>query len=366
MPARLCQKHNKPYPCGKCRIENAQKPAQAPAVTVMDPEPAPVVESAPKKLGRPPKHGAAMTTAERQTQSRANRKQEQENAERETQQKQDDAKREGLIAELMEIYDRQQSDIVKDKEDKKVTDERRKTDRKQRAQYHSDLMGLSLAELRVAIDVKATPDTHGRLTDERSGENKRQFGQSEIERLSATRQHDSSLFEDEDQDPNLAAGFKTKPEGAAPESFDMKDSTADIADKPMTRPRIPAMALERQKNADKKMLALVHEAFDESGHCHVPDLCMYDRTPCTFQAKNTDEALEHLWAKFYEGERLWDHVEKLSDPAIADTLQVLLSEARKNAWANTHHWVVTQWMQKYRRERGETELRDKQFQTLPT
>jgi len=30
MPAKLCPKHNKPYPCGKCRIENAQKPAQAP------------------------------------------------------------------------------------------------------------------------------------------------------------------------------------------------------------------------------------------------------------------------------------------------------------------------------------------------
>lgn len=29
MPAKLCSKHNKPYPCGKCRIENAQKPAQA-------------------------------------------------------------------------------------------------------------------------------------------------------------------------------------------------------------------------------------------------------------------------------------------------------------------------------------------------
>jgi len=345
--------------------EDVQKPAQA-TVTVLNPEPAPImIESVPKKRGPKPKFGVAMTPLERQTRSRTNRKQEQENAERETQQKQDDAKRETLIAELMEIYDRQQSEIVKTKEEKKVIEERRKTDRKQRAQYHSDLMGLSLAELYVAID-DMPPDTHGRLTDERSGESGRKHGQSEIERLLSVRQHDSSLFEDEDQDPNLAAGFKTKPEGAAPESFDMKDSTADIADKPMTRPRIPAMVLERQKNANKKMLALVHEAFDESGHCHVPDLCMYDRTPCTFQAKNTDEALEHLWAKFYEGERLWDHVEKLSDPDVADTLQVLLSEARKNAWANTHHWVVTQWMQKYRRKHEEPELRDMQFQALPT
>jgi len=42
MPTKLCPKHNKPYPCGRCRIENAQKPAQAPAVDVIEPESAPV------------------------------------------------------------------------------------------------------------------------------------------------------------------------------------------------------------------------------------------------------------------------------------------------------------------------------------
>jgi hypothetical protein len=30
MPARLCPKHSKPYPCGPCRKESAAKPAQAP------------------------------------------------------------------------------------------------------------------------------------------------------------------------------------------------------------------------------------------------------------------------------------------------------------------------------------------------
>jgi hypothetical protein len=35
MSARLCLKHSKPFPCGKCRIENAQKPAQVPPVTVI-------------------------------------------------------------------------------------------------------------------------------------------------------------------------------------------------------------------------------------------------------------------------------------------------------------------------------------------
>jgi hypothetical protein len=30
-PAKLCPKHSKPFPCGRCRIENAQKPALTPA-----------------------------------------------------------------------------------------------------------------------------------------------------------------------------------------------------------------------------------------------------------------------------------------------------------------------------------------------
>src|ERR1700730_13262770 len=43
MPAKLCPKHGKPFPCGKCRIENAQKPAQTPPAStgaVAEQEPA--------------------------------------------------------------------------------------------------------------------------------------------------------------------------------------------------------------------------------------------------------------------------------------------------------------------------------------
>jgi hypothetical protein len=34
MPSKRCPKHWKPYPCGKCRIESAQKPAQTPPARV--------------------------------------------------------------------------------------------------------------------------------------------------------------------------------------------------------------------------------------------------------------------------------------------------------------------------------------------
>ena len=57
MPARVCPKHGKPYPCGKCRIENARKPAQTPpaaaTVTVVQR----VIDAPPPKSGgRPRKH----------------------------------------------------------------------------------------------------------------------------------------------------------------------------------------------------------------------------------------------------------------------------------------------------------------------
>ena len=97
------------------------------------------------------------------------------------------------------------------------------------------------------------------------------------------------------------------------------------------------------------MLALVNQVFDESGHCHIEQLCMYDRTSCSFHAKNTDEAVDHLWAEYYKGERLWDHVRKLSDPAIAETVGPLLIEARKNAAANIHHWAIREWIARYRK-----------------
>lgn len=54
---RLCPKHHKPFPCGKCRIESAQKPAQA-----------------PPKVGRPAQNEVAMTPAERKRKQRAGEK----------------------------------------------------------------------------------------------------------------------------------------------------------------------------------------------------------------------------------------------------------------------------------------------------
>src|SRR5882724_4786512 len=223
MTARVCPKHGKPFPCGKCRIENAQKP------------------------GPKPKYGIAMTPAERQRQSRANRRA-----------KQDDAERRNLIAELMKIYRRQQSDSLSSVAFAVV-------DRKQRAQYHKDLKGLSVAELRVAMEGKQTPDSHGRLHDERSGEKERTGGQSEIEKILGAKQHDSSYFEDEDQDPSMAAGFRVNPVGTAPESFEAEDKTADSADAALPGSAKPEFSqTTEEKWRDKAIDSLVHKMFSAS------------------------------------------------------------------------------------------------------
>ncbi len=256
--------------------EIVAEPAQAPAaVAVMDPEPAPaLIELAPKKRGRPPKHGAAMTLAERKAASRANQ-----------QAKQDEAERTKLIAELMKIYDRQQVDSL--------SSVAFAVDRKQRAQYHRDLTGLSVAELRVAMEGKQTPDTHGRLHNERSGEKEQIGGQSEIEIIIGAKQHDSGYFEDEDQNPNMAAGFRVNPVGAAPESFEAEDSE-DAVSPGSAKPEFNLTTEEKWR--DKAIESLVHKMFLNSS----------DAAKCLFceEAFSSEISAEnHLAEQYVKGEK---------------------------------------------------------------
>ena len=224
MPANSCPIHKRPFVrgiCGPCRIESRQKPAQAPlnprAVAVRESEIIPVKRGS----GRPPILGTAMTPAERKALSRANQKT-----------KLEDAERRKIVAELMNIYRRQQADIVEGK-DKKATLERRGAARVQERQYLNNLLELPLEKLKLALETqKQTPDSHGRLHNERSGEDKRKHGQSEMERLLAARQSVSSNFvinDDMETIKLMSAGSKVKPEGAGPDSFE-EDLTLDAAD----------------------------------------------------------------------------------------------------------------------------------------
>jgi hypothetical protein len=217
-PAKLCPKHGKPYPCGPCRKESAARPPQQPpASIVVEPpvtEPMPEIVVTPRKRGRPPKF---TSNAKKQAAYRARLEAEA-----------DDAERRNLVAELMRIYGRQES-VVVDGRNKRAAEDRRGVARVQKRLYFDHLKQLSIEELRTVLSVQEqTPDSRGRLHGERSGEDRRSDGMSEIEQIIAAQQHDASNFENGEQDPKLAAGFRVKPEGAGPDSD--SDSTADAAD----------------------------------------------------------------------------------------------------------------------------------------
>lgn len=273
---RHCPKHKKPLPCPHCAL--AAKTA-------------PTVEALPqpKRRGRPPKFGIAMTAAERKAASRAWKKE-----------KQQDAERRNLIAELMNIYRRQQAMIISDK-NRKATEERIKGAGEQRRQYLNDLEHLNLTTLQVLLKTeKETPDSHGRLHNERSGEAEHSTDQSEMETIIAARQHDTSLFEVDDPEAateeakQMAAGFRVRPQGAGPDTSDKED---DKADKPASSP-IPDWTLTANekwlKEAIISIVGKLNLNFDSDGA----------RCPfCNEVFLVTDSATNHLEEQYEKDNR---------------------------------------------------------------
>jgi hypothetical protein len=281
----------------------------------LEPEAAPVVsppEAAPAptpKRGRKPINGAAMTAAERKASSRAN----QQAAEIETE-------RQSIIKQLMEIYDRQASSVMFVGPDGKRiagADHRIAHDRQQRRSYLEGLEQLSLEDLKLALAGKNTPDSRGTLPGESSGG---KTGETVAKIIDA----DTQPF-----------AIAVKPSGVSSEM--LSKGKLDRWQ------RVPAKELEKQKDLEKKFKDMAAKMFSD-GRCHVPDWCMYDKTPCSFVALSPDGAIEHLWAEYYAGEKLWDNVDKLADPEIAHLVGPLLADARKNTWKAVHHWVICNWL----------------------
>jgi hypothetical protein len=269
----------------------------------------PAVESVPKKRGRPPKHGTAMTDAKRKAQSRAG----QQSAEIETE-------RQNIIKQLMKIYDRQASSVLFVGPDGKRiagADHRIAQDAAQQRAYLDGLEQLSLEDLKLALEGKSTPDSRGTLPGESSG--------------GKTGENAAKII-DADTQPFATA---VKPSGCSSEMLGngKKDRWQ----------RVPAKELEKQKDLEKKFKQMAEKTFS-NGRCRVPDWCMYDKTPCSFVALSPDAAVEHLWAEYYTGEKLWDQVDRFADPDIAHLVGPLLADARKNTWKATHHWVICNWL----------------------
>jgi hypothetical protein len=244
-------------------------PMQEIAVTVEpEPAPAPAVVILPKK----------------QALSRANRKT-----------KQDDAERRNLIAEILVIARRNLSgpggDITGTREQKIKA-----ANKKYIRTLHTNLLHLSVDKLRVSLETLNAPDSRGRLHNERSGERERSHGQSEIERILNAKQHDSGYFEDEDQDPSMAAGFRVNPVGTAPDSFETEDESTDSADKisPDSAKPEPNQSTD-DKWRDQAVESLVRKMFLASNPARCP-VC--DETfPSQIGAEN------HLTEQYVKGEK---------------------------------------------------------------
>lgn len=259
--------------------EAAPNPALAPtAVTVMEPpaqEPnlpaseihleaavitLPLTElnelpvSAPKRRGRPSKFGVAMTVAERKAASRAWQKE-----------KQQDAERREIVAEILIIARRNLSKPGGD--NITVLGEQRieSANREYLKSLHENLLHQSVDDLRKSLQaLKEHVDSHGRLHGERSGEAEQSMGQSEMETLDAARRHDTGLFEVDDPEvataeaKQMAAGFRVKPEGAGPDTFDKpEDDEADKHTGGSPRPNWTPTADE--KWLDKAITSIVHK-----------------------------------------------------------------------------------------------------------
>jgi len=163
-----------------------------------------------------------MTPAERKAASRLNRRQKEQDAEREDLiaaliKQADFSKGEekwylqdlmelsieelrehkNLIAALMEIYRGKQAHIVS------KVEEHRRIARRQERHHLQELTGLSIEDLRLALEgVSDLPDTRGRLANERrSGKT----GMPEIERIAAARSRN-------------AHGRRVLPRGPGPDS----------------------------------------------------------------------------------------------------------------------------------------------------
>jgi len=143
-----------------------------------------------------------------------------------------------------------------------------------------------------------TPDLHGRLHNERSGEADRISGQSEMERIVAARQYDISLGESERQDPLLSGGFRTRPDGAGADQSEGEDRSVDDADNVRSGSGKPLATMSvSERRRDKAISRIVAQIFYE------PDIqdarCLF----CDEVFKVKGAAENHLYERYEQGEK---------------------------------------------------------------
>ncbi len=258
------------------------------------------------KGGRPTLGDRAMTPAERTARSRAMKAE-----------KKADEERRNIAAGLMKKIRRAQPKIT----DKAFqADKARGENRARLRKLHNDLLLLSVKSLReIAETYELTPDSHGRLHNERSGEASRRYGMSEMERIISAQSTNNGAV--------TAGGHG--PDADEPSEDDNGDSPSF---RPPSGPRIPPehiAYLDKRESIIGELIAqhVRKISLDETDTHH---RCLV----CGALLKEWSDARQHFWEEYDKGLVLYH---KFLDAAglekeLADeTLRAFQSECVTNA-----------------------------------
>jgi hypothetical protein len=308
----------------------------APASPVAPPsEPTPDLQRRP---GRPTKHADA---AAKQAAYRARKA---ENLA--------DAERRNLVAELMKIYRRMQPDIVAEKSrpaDIARVVKLRGENRVRLRKVHDDMLALSLESLQKVLTTwKETPDSHGRLRNERSGEDERKHGMSELERIIAGQQN---------------ATGKVTPEGHGVDAFEQDDDSDSSDTRPPSGPRIPPEHKRYLDGREHIISELIMKYTKKEGSGVRCLLCReVQQDTATSEGVSTvrytypvviadpSDVRQHFWEEYEKGLQLFYRYQELSeDPGVAELAQFMVADARR-AYQNNKHleevWKVVREQRK--------------------
>ena len=267
---RHCPRHRKLLPCPHC-VLTATAPVITPLVGMPPDEPGDV--PAPRKGGRPALGDKPMTPAERKTRERAMK----------AAKMADEVKR-NIVATLMRKIRSAQP---------KITDKAfqaaaaRVRNRKRLRKLHDDLLVMPMAALNEVLETyKLTPDSHGRLHNERSGEAKRQYGMTEMERIVAAQSTRSGAV---------------KPEGhGKDEDEPSEDDNGDSGGfRPPSGPRIPPEHIAFLRNRDAIIRELIAEHVVKVSD---DDSCTLHRCLlCNRMLRELPDAMQHFWVEYGKG-----------------------------------------------------------------
>lgn len=233
--------------------------------------------------GRPAKYGAPMTPAEQKKWKRIEQK-----ADKQEQERRD------VLAQLLKIYRRMQmiahSDSTNLNEAAAEIEKASANIREQQHLFFKELETLEVWQLKDLLKVwTKTPDSHGRLHNERSGEKFRRGGQSEMEIIVSRRDNDTG---------------KVVPEGHGPDN--MGDDDEGHIRNPVKNTGLPAF---------ENRLYLIARWLMRTRVCAVCGRAGTD---------------EHIWTEWYKFDYL-EHLRK--EAAITPGMMLVMAEG---TWKREH------------------------------